>query len=87
MSREEGLNEQGEAPPPYVPKRRSEDAQRDGVEDGGGPAVPLQTLSREDAGFKPPDYTEAYSEELNRNARHSTASTSSSRNNEHRSSS
>lgn len=62
MSREEGLNEHGEAPPPYVPKRSGEEARGTG-EGGqaadGGPAVPMQTLSREEAGLKPPDYEEA----------------------------
>ncbi|KAK0790302.1 hypothetical protein LTR91_009855 [Friedmanniomyces endolithicus] len=61
---EEGLNELGEAPPAYVappPKEaRCEDGDTAGHErfGGDGPAVPLQTLSREDAGLKPPDYVE-----------------------------
>lgn len=54
-SREEGLNEHGEAPPPYMPKGRDE---QDG-QTMNGPAVPLQALSREQAGLKPPDYVEA----------------------------
>jgi len=49
VGREEGLNELGEAPPAYAPKRDEELQQN-------GPAVPLQTLSREDAGLKPPGY-------------------------------
>lgn len=55
-SREEGLNEAGEAPPPYMPKRETEAA----MEEGGDaePAIPLRVLSREDAALKPPDYTE-----------------------------
>lgn len=57
-SQEEGLNEFGEAPPPYVPKTSDgESGHQNGV---NGPAVPLQTLSREQAGLKPPDYTEAH---------------------------
>jgi hypothetical protein len=49
---EEGLNEHGEAPPPYIPKNAL-----DGAPDAAGPAIPLQTLRREDAGLaKPPDY-------------------------------
>lgn len=57
-SQEEGLNEFGEAPPPYVPKAsEGETGLHDGAND---PAVPLQTLSREQAGLKPPDYTEAH---------------------------
>lgn len=59
VSREEGLNEHGEAPPPYVPKRSSQEVHREGGEGGqSGPAVPLQTLSRDHAGLKPPDYEE-----------------------------
>lgn len=58
-SREEGLNEFGEAPPPYVPKSREEEG---GQQNGNGanelPAVPMQALSREQAGLKPPDYAE-----------------------------
>lgn len=47
---EEGLNEEAEAPPPYVPPPPKES--------GEGPAVPMQTLSREHVGLKPPDYSE-----------------------------
>jgi hypothetical protein len=64
---EEGLDEHGEAPPPYMPKA-CEDSPS-GVSGGGGggarPAthddleVPMQALSREQAGLKPPDYVEA----------------------------
>lgn len=65
LSREEGLDEHGEAPPPYMPKTNEEARQRSGnvEEDGemlpdaeGGPAVPLRTLAREETGLKPPDY-------------------------------
>lgn len=65
VSREEGLNEDGEAPPPYMPKSDEEPGIRDdrharsvtGQEHTHTtPAVPLQTLSREDVGFKPPEY-------------------------------
>ena len=51
--RDEGLNENGEAPPPYMPKGRDE-------EQGEGVAVPMQTLSREQAGLKPPGYEEHF---------------------------
>ena len=81
-SREEGLNEAGEAPPPYVPKRRSEEAQREVTE----PAVPLQTLSRDGAGLKPPDYSEYRSQDLDSQARNSVASGSSVRDVERRTS-
>lgn len=57
-SREEGLNEFGEAPPPYVPK--SNDGEGGQQSAANGPAVPMQALSREHAGLKPPDYAEAY---------------------------
>jgi len=67
VSREEGLNEEGEAPPPYMPKQdereRSEDGNaaevehdREEAQSTQEPAIPLQTLSREQAGLKPPDY-------------------------------
>jgi hypothetical protein len=53
--REEGFNEHGEAPPPYIPKGRPQDA-HGGVSE---PAVPLQTLSRDGARLRPPpDYSE-----------------------------
>ena len=64
VSREEGLNEHGEAPPPYIPKRRSEEEHQDDTVHDGGPAMPLQTLSREDAGLKPPDYDETHTPSL-----------------------
>lgn len=53
---EEGLNELGEAPPAYMPRKSRESGR---VVDGSdeAPAIPLQTLSREEAGLKPPDYS------------------------------
>ena len=75
VSREEGLNEHGEAPPPYIPKPDEEHG-GDGRHDGE-PAVPLQTLSREDAGLKPPDY-EQNVQEVGRNERNSSHSNGSS---------
>lgn len=68
VSREEGLNEHGEAPPPYVPK---DDEHPDiaGPSAGGyfgqeqtrtaEPAIPMQTLSRDQAGLKPPGYEQS----------------------------
>ncbi|KAM0718689.1 hypothetical protein Q7P37_005760 [Cladosporium fusiforme] len=64
VSREEGLNENGEAPPPYMPKDDQETVNNGSQAAGqpmhghtdGGPAIPLQTLSRDQAGLKPPDY-------------------------------
>lgn len=55
--RDEGLNENGEAPPPYMPKgQQPEDVEAGHGVAGGAPAVPLQTLSRDQAGLKPPGY-------------------------------
>lgn len=65
VSREEGLNENGEAPPPYMPKDDQETGNNgtqangqamQGQNEAGGPAIPMQTLSREQAGLKPPEY-------------------------------
>lgn len=62
VRREEGLDEHGEAPPPYQPK--------DDVTVAEGPpqdparllAVPLRTLSRDDVGSgRPPEYRETIS--------------------------
>lgn len=50
----EGLNEHGEAPPPYMPKAR--DDEEGTASRANEPAVPMQTLSREQAGLKPPEY-------------------------------
>ncbi|KAK3719201.1 hypothetical protein LTR37_004420 [Vermiconidia calcicola] len=76
-SREEGLNEHGEAPPPYVPKTSLEERDRNGAGEAIGPAVPLQTLSREHAGLKPPDYEEAHADEQHRRDGAASAGTSS----------
>ena len=75
-SREDGLNERGEAPPPYIPKTPEEEAAENGAH--SQPAIPLRTLSRELAGMKPPDYSETTVRRLDRNERSSTASASSS---------
>lgn len=77
--RNEGLNEHGEAPPPYMPKgRNDEEALHDHA--GQGLAVPLETLSREQAGLKPPGYeyavTEQHGENMNTGATSSTTITS-----------
>jgi len=80
VSREEGLNENGEAPPPYMPKTADEEA-RMGEDREDGPAVPMQTLAREDAGLKPPDYSEGQAQSAAGTAgRSSTDAGSSSRN-------
>ncbi|KAH9829742.1 hypothetical protein Tdes44962_MAKER02219 [Teratosphaeria destructans] len=57
VDREEGLNEFGEAPPAYAPATSGDRA--GGGENGQTLVMPMHTLAREDAGLKPPDYTEA----------------------------
>jgi len=69
VSREEGLNEHGEAPPPYVPKDDENTGGAGGPTAGGyfgqgparpaEPAIPMQTLSRDQAGLKPPGYEQS----------------------------
>jgi len=78
VGRDEGLNELGEAPPAYAPPKTREDEEREAAE-GQEPAVPLQTLSREEAGLKPPEYAEASVRPVEGAGRHSWASGSSSR--------
>jgi hypothetical protein len=69
-SREEGLNEDGEAPPPYMPKDDEETGNAGRQVNGqlahggntpvpGEPAIPMQTLSRDHAGLKPPGYEQS----------------------------
>ncbi|KAI6859649.1 hypothetical protein KC338_g2614 [Hortaea werneckii] len=74
-SREEGLNEFGEAPPAYAPPKTREEEEQ-ATFNCGGPAVPMQTLSREEAGLKPPDYTQATTQSVEENARLSWPSSS-----------
>ncbi|KAI7229279.1 hypothetical protein KC330_g7528 [Hortaea werneckii] len=74
-SREEGLNEFGEAPPAYAPPKTREEEEQE-IVNHGGPAVPMQTLSREEAGLKPPDYTQATTQSVEESARLSWASSS-----------
>ena len=56
QGRVEGLNEDGEAPPPYKPAGcvSGDEARRD------GPRAPESVLLRDDVGMKPPDYDETY---------------------------
>jgi hypothetical protein len=69
-SREEGLNENGEAPPPYMPKEDEEMGNTGSQTNGqcahgedrqvhGEPSIPMQTLSRNQAGLKPPGYEQS----------------------------
>lgn len=55
---EEGLDERGQAPPPYMPSPPEAAVHPDAThtEPGAGPAIPLQDLSGE--GQKPPNYDE-----------------------------
>lgn len=76
VGREEGLNELGEAPPAYAPPKTREEEQREAVAQEE-PALPMQTLSREDTGLKPPDYTHATTQAIDDPGRHSLTSTSS----------
>ena len=78
---EEGLDERGEAPPQYISKTEWEQLHPNG--EASEPGIPLQTLSRDAVGLKPPDYSEAGTQEAERNARGSTVSASSSRAAEH----
>lgn len=75
---EEGLNERGEAPPQYISKTEWEQIHGGGTQEGSGPSIPLQSLSHDAAGLpsKPPDYTEAHTNEVDPNASVSTASAS-----------
>lgn len=79
-TREEGLNEHGEAPPPYIPKIQGS---QHGMQAAYGPAVPLQSLSREQVGLKPPDYTEANSHRAGDDASVSTPSPASNSRTQH----
>lgn len=76
ISQEEGLDEHGEAPPPYVPKSTEEEQALQARNPGGNLAIPLQTLSREDAGLKPPDYTEMHTRPVSEATEASSAGTS-----------
>jgi hypothetical protein len=56
--REDGLNENGDAPPPYRPKNEA-DVDVDvvvGTSSGGTLAVPLRAIVRDAAGERPPGY-------------------------------
>lgn len=72
VSREEGLNEQGEAPPPYVAKAFEEPGQRHEVNGTGSeqiaaqsPAIPMQALTRESAGLVPPYSADSQTDSMN----------------------
>lgn len=60
---DEGLDEQGEAPPPYKPSG-DEGEGEGGVGNADVIAVPLRTLAREEVGRKPPEYSEAVAREV-----------------------
>lgn len=71
---EEGLNADGESPPQYMPKEVY-DEQFGSLE---GPDIPLQTLSREEAGLRPPEYIDGDIGDVDRPPRHAVTSTSTS---------
>ncbi|QIW94710.1 hypothetical protein AMS68_000228 [Peltaster fructicola] len=63
LSQEEGLNEHGEAPPPYVSKAYEEPGQEhnndvEHPDSAVTSAIPLQTLSRHVDALQPPHYTQ-----------------------------
>lgn len=62
VRREEGLNEHGEAPPPYEPNDDATVTQGLAQDHASGLSIPLRTYSRDqvDAG-RPPEYREAVS--------------------------
>lgn len=69
-AREEGLNELGEAPPPYIQdthieERRLPVGSSSTAELPAGPAIPLRTLSRDEQDrLKPPDYESSIRDSL-----------------------
>ncbi len=69
-AREEGLNELGEAPPPYIKdtqirERRLSGGNASAAEIPAEPAIPLRTLSRDERNrLKPPDYESSIRESL-----------------------
>ncbi|KAI4160196.1 MAG: hypothetical protein LQ342_005908 [Letrouitia transgressa] len=66
--REEGLNERGEAPPPYIPKEPEQALFSEPGHRRTAQAIPLRDMAREEQ--KPPDYEEGPSGDdfLNRTA-------------------
>ncbi|EMC92557.1 hypothetical protein BAUCODRAFT_134368 [Baudoinia panamericana UAMH 10762] len=77
VGRDEGLNEFGEAPPAYAPPKTRGEQEREAIARDRGvcePAAPAQTLSREQAGLKPPEYTAAHATPVSIPARRSDVS-------------
>ena len=70
IAREEGLNELGEAPPPYIKEtqireRRASVGNASAAELLAEPAIPLRTLSRDERHrLKPPDYESSIRDSL-----------------------
>ena len=79
VRREEGLNEHGEAPPPYQPKSEVTVGQEDAgtaQDSASGLTIPLRTLSRDAIeGSRPPEYEERVNREGSSNVRPDTATT------------
>lgn len=83
---EEGLNEFGEAPPPYIQATKTVDRQEREVEGSQSHVqIPLNTLSRHEferpAAGKPPGYGEVVGEQSNGTMEQATAAPESSTNN------
>lgn len=80
VRREEGLNEHGEAPPPYQPKSNVTVAQDPPHDLANGPTIPLRTLSRDvlDTGL-PPEYRETAAQQDASTQQAHTANTGTSR--------
>lgn len=78
VRREEGLNEHGEAPPPYQAKSDVTVAHTAGAphDSISGLSIPLRTLSRDDIeNIRPPEYRETVSREGTSTLRPDTATT------------
>ncbi|KAF1354782.1 hypothetical protein BDV97DRAFT_343958 [Delphinella strobiligena] len=88
---DEGLDESGEAPPPYKPRDEEEavpvavgategaetrSAEIQHTDTEGSISIPLRTLDREHVGLKPPDYSEAVAREVDEVGRGPSASSS-----------
>lgn len=77
VRREEGLNEHGEAPPPYQPKSEVASEPNGTLQDAAsGLTIPLRTLSRDRIDVaQPPQYAEQDGYDENPNVRPDTATT------------
>ena len=62
IGRQEGLDERGEAPPPYKPRTSAERRveMQESAEEGVEMQRPGHAVTRQDVGLKPPDYEEVH---------------------------